>query len=240
MRGFALAALAVVVALVALGPGVPAVARDVDAGLHAVSVDIDVTLPQLAVFDPLAPAAGDPDSGWSGEFDSARAAAVATVNGEIRRRALAMIAELSGIGNVWGGHEVHVHRGDLISVTMHYSGYMPPMAHPAHLRAAVTANPATGEIYTLRDLFADERYISVLSEAVRRGIEDQGIPLLVEFTGIDPDHEFYLTHDSLVLYYQTYELAPYAWGFPEFAIPLYELEPIAKSDGPIMRLLYGE
>ena len=231
---------------------------------QAVPVEIKVTIPQIVPFqfmDELLDEAttegehreelsGEGEQGGLGasgesfeenrDADATRFDTVGRVNAVIRQRALRAILSLAEVGNVWGGHEVHVDRPDLLSVTMDYSGYMAPMAHPVHWRVAVTANPKTGEVYSLSDLFVDERYLEVLSEAVRRRIEDQELPLLVEFEGIAPDQEFYLTHDSLVLYYQLYELVPYAWGFPEFAIPLYELEAIARRDGPIIRLLYEE
>ena len=182
-------------------------------------VEIEVSLPQLGLAHP---------------FDLGAATAV---NDAIRQRALKMVHELAPMGNVWGDYEVHVDRTDLFSATMHYAGYMPPMAHPMHLRASVTADPTTGRVYTLADLFDDERYIEVLSEAVALGIEEKELPLLGEFDKIAPDQDFYLAERHLVLYYQLYDLVPYAWGFPEFEIPLESLQEIAKEDGPIAKLL---
>ena len=45
-----------------------------------------------------------------------------------------------------------------------------------------------------------------------------------------------MTPDGLVVFFQLYELAPYAWGFPQFKVPYEELLPIAKEGGPIARL----
>lgn len=232
-RRLAAGAAALVLALVvAVAPGPGALAH-----AQAVPVEIQVTFPQIVPFDL-----------WHDEFPDVEAVhhealhldGIYAVNRAIRERALRIVSELAEVGNVWGRHQVHVDLDHLISVTMDYSAYMAPMAHPVHVRASVTADPRTGEIYALPDLFVDERYIDVLSHFVREGIEAQDIPLLVEFTSIGPDQEFFLTRDALVLYYQVYELAPYAWGFPEFAIPLYELEAIAAPGGPILQLLYGE
>lgn len=162
---------------------------------------------------------------------------VGAVNEAIRDKALAMILALAPLGNVDGGFETHVDRPDLLSVTMHYAGFLPPMAHPVHLRASVTANPKTGRVYSLSDLFVDESYVDVLSEVVALEIEAQELPLLVTFEKIAPDQDFYLTESHLVLYFQHYELVPYAWGFPEFRVPLASLKSIAKEDGPIAALL---
>lgn len=38
-----------------------------------------------------------------------------------------------------------------------------------------------------------------------------------------PENGFYLTAEGIVIYYQLYELAPYAMGFPEFLIPWEQL-----------------
>lgn len=180
---------------------------------------IEVSLPQLDLF----------------ELESDEAAIA--VNNAIHESAMEMIRDLALVGNVWGGYEVHLDRDDVLSVTIFYSGYTPPMAHPISLRASVTADPRTGRVYSLADLFEDERYIDILSEAVALDIEEQELPLLAGFDKIAPDQDFYLTERHLVLYYQLYELAPYAWGFPEFEIPLESLRGVAKEEGPIAVLL---
>lgn len=189
-------------------------------------LEIDVALPQIDVY------AIGRRHGFRIDLEGAEA-----VNKVLRERALGLIGELLWFGNLSGGYRVHVETPGLISVTMEYSGFQMPMAHPMHLRASVTANPATGQVYELADLFVDEQYVEVLSDPVARCIAEQGLVPLVPFAGISPEQEFYLTEESLVLYYQLYELAPYAWGFPEFEIPLASLREIARPDGPIGLLL---
>ena len=39
-----------------------------------------------------------------------------------------------------------------------------------------------------------------------------------------PDVSFYIEEETLVLYFQQYQIAPYAMGYPEVRIPLYELK----------------
>ena len=132
---------------------------------------------------------------------------------------------------------MHVDEDDLLSVTMQYSAYHEPMAHPMHWRRSVTANLRTGEIYTLADLFESDDYVEVFSRFVAQQIEEDDAPTLVDFETIAPDQDFYLTKDAVVLYFQLYELYPYAWGFPEFAIPYSEIRSIIKEGGPISELI---
>lgn len=168
-------------------------------------------------------------------------AGAAKVNEAIHARALPLVTELAAIGSVWGEYEVHLERGSLISVTMQYSGYGRWMAHPMHLRTSVTADAETGEIYSLKDLFADDSYIQVLSEAVAAGLRERNAEPLFPFEGIVPDHgDFYLTPTSLVVYFQLYDLLPYVYGFPEFEVPLAAVASIAAPGGPIARLLEEE
>lgn len=43
------------------------------------------------------------------------------------------------------------------------------------------------------------------------------------FTSIDETQRFYIQDDQLVIYFNQYEIAPYAAGIPEFTIPLASL-----------------
>ena len=175
---------------------------------------IEVTLPHV--------------DGWMYDFAGAE-----EVNRRIQREATAIIADLAAVGDVFGEYEVHVDRGGVLSVTLQYSAYHQYMAHPMHVRASVTGNLHTGEVYSLADLFSGDEYVEVLSRFVKAEIEKNGAPTLAEFERIAPDQDFYLTGDALVLYFQLYELYPYAWGFPEFVIPYEAIAGILKEGGPV-------
>jgi len=195
----------------------PAAASDDGAAPLVVPYDVQVALPQIS---------------WEVyEGDAAEA-----INAALRAKATSLVQELAAFGNVTGEYTVQLQEAGIISVSFLYSAYYFPQAHPTHLMGAVTADLESGAVYSLADLFADDRYIEVVSRAVARGIAEQDIPTLIEFEGIAPDQEFFLTPEGLVVYFQLYELAPYAWGFPQFTVAYEELLPIAKEDGPIARL----
>ena len=124
-------------------------------------------------------------------------------------------------------------------MTLLYSGYHESMAHPMHFKKSITGDLRTGKIYTLADLFTGGDYVEELSRFVAQKIEEDDVPTLIEFERISPDQDFYLTEDALVLYYQLYDLYPYAWGFPEFRIPYEEIRSLLKDGGPVS-LLLGE
>lgn len=97
-------------------------------------------------------------------------------------------------------------------------------AHGITRRYGYTVNLGTGKVYTLADLFREGTdYVSLISEEVARQIAAQDLQTLVPFETIREDHDFYVEDGYLVIYFQQYELMPYAWGFPEFRIPLESL-----------------
>jgi hypothetical protein len=51
------------------------------------------------------------------------------------------------------------------------------------------------------------------------------------FTGIRADQGFTVTKDGLEIYFDPYEIAPYAAGFPAFDIPYSELSDILDTQG---------
>lgn len=97
-------------------------------------------------------------------------------------------------------------------------------AHGSTTRTGYTVDVNSGKSYTLKDLFLPETdYIAVLSAEVARQIEEKGLAPLAPFTEIRADQDFYINDDSLVVYFQQYELMAYAYGFPEFRIPMSSL-----------------
>ncbi|MFB4475682.1 RsiV family protein, partial [Oceanobacillus caeni] len=59
---------------------------------------------------------------------------------------------------------------------------------------------------------------------------------ITEFTKIEPNQYFYIADKTLVIYFQLYELAPYAFGFPMFPISVYDIQDIIDEEGPLGRM----
>ncbi|WP_231505605.1 RsiV family protein [Bacillus sp. EB01] len=52
-------------------------------------------------------------------------------------------------------------------------------------------------------------------------IKERSIMTLEPFTGIKPNQDYYIADKAIVLFFQLYDLAPYAYGFPYFPISIY-------------------
>jgi hypothetical protein len=107
-------------------------------------------------------------------------------------------------------------------------------AHGMTVLKSITFDVNTGSIYRLKDLFKEGAdYVRRLSDIVKRQIRERDVPVIVDFVSIDPDQDYYIEKRVLVLYFQLYELVPYAYGFPTFPIPTREIDDIIKENGPI-------
>lgn len=111
-------------------------------------------------------------------------------------------------------------------------------AHGMTIVKSLTFDTRTSESYSLASLFKpDSNYVQRLSDIVGEQIKEWETPLLDEFKGIRPNQDFYLADHTIVLYFQLYEITPYAAGFPYFPIPILDLQDIIKPEGPLDRLL---
>jgi hypothetical protein len=138
---------------------------------------------------------------------------------------------------VTAGYEIKTNQREVLSLSLinyAFSGG----AHGLTIIKSPTFSVATGRLYQLQDLFkpgAD--YVARLSEIIGIQIERRNIPILGEFTGIRPDQDFYIADKALVIYFQLYEITPYAYGFPYFPISVYEIQDIIDKDGPLGKMM---
>ena len=112
-------------------------------------------------------------------------------------------------------------------------------AHGHTIIKSLTFDTKTGKQYTLRELFKPgSDYVKKLSDIIRVDIKKWDIQLIdPPFTEIRPDQDFYIADTSLVVYFQLYEISPYAWGFPYFPIPILDLADIVRPQGPLDRMM---
>lgn len=156
-------------------------------------------------------------------------------------------AELTNIGyyenpmtDITGKYHIRSNEKGVLSISLEiywFSGG----AHGMTELISITFDVKTGRIYRLEDVFKPgSDYVRRLSDIIKRQIVEKDIPVIVEFNSIQPDQDFYIEGRKLVIYFQLYELAPYAYGFPTFSIPYREIEDILRKDGPLGRLWRGE
>ncbi len=109
-------------------------------------------------------------------------------------------------------------------------------AHGATDRRAYNYDVASGKVLNLKDIFhPGYQYKSLIDAAIRAEISQRPedfFPLEMGFQGIAEQQNFYLQNDSLIIYFNQYEIAPYAAGIQEFCFPLRDfykgLDPALK------------
>ena len=107
-------------------------------------------------------------------------------------------------------------------------------AHGSTVQSSYTFNLNTGEEYKLKDLFnSDADYVSFISDTVRKEINERVkegslFEELTPFNTIREDHDFYLSDDGIVIYFQQYEYWPYAAGIQEFTVEYAALKDMLK------------
>lgn len=137
-----------------------------------------------------------------------------------------------------GSYEIKTNERNVLSLSLlnyAYSGG----AHGLTLQKSLTFDTETGRRYELSELFRpDSRYAEKLGALIEAQIKERDLPLIAEFPGIKPDQDYYIADKALVIYYQIYEMTPYAYQFPYFPISVYELQDILVEDGPLGRMIY--
>ncbi|MBV7272064.1 WG repeat-containing protein [Clostridium sp. PL3] len=93
----------------------------------------------------------------------------------------------------------------------------------------------SGRFYELKDLFKENsNYVKILSDIIGEQIK-KGIQYFYVFPdsykGISKDQPFYADDTALYIYFQPYEIAPFAAGFPTFKIPYKEILNIINVNG---------
>lgn len=109
-------------------------------------------------------------------------------------------------------------------------------AHGYSENVSYNVDMRTGKFILINDLFKNEvDYKSVINEEIRKQIEDL-IKLdaqnngIYEFKTIKENQKFYIQDDNLVIYFDLYDIAPYAAGIPEFIININKIDHILKPE----------
>ena len=143
----------------------------------------------------------------------------------------------STVVEMLGSYEIKNNQRDVLSLLLSNYTYHHHAAHGMTYINSLTFDLKTGKKLQLSDLFKNgSDYIGKISSLIQSQIEQRDIPLLNEFTTIQPDQNFYIADKTLVIYFQLYDLTPYAFGFPMFPISVYDLQEIIDESGPLGRM----
>ncbi|MFL0246015.1 DUF3298 and DUF4163 domain-containing protein [Candidatus Clostridium stratigraminis] len=151
----------------------------------------------------------------------------------------AIVKKKKDLTDVVSDYKVPLNEKGLISMLFELYIYENHAAHGMTYYGSITANLETGETYGFSDLFNSKVYYTrILSEIAVKKVKAMGVPLIAPYNGITDDQQFYLTPDSLVLYYKIYEFTPYYYGNFEIKIPYNEIINILGPLSPIKNLLH--
>ncbi len=137
-------------------------------------------------------------------------------------------------------YKTTLNKNGILSLRFEDYFYPEMAAHGVTGVSSVTVNLYTGHIYCFNELFrVGTDYRSELTKLIQAEIITRQIPMLKPFTGIEDEADFYLTPDSLVIYYQPYVYTPGYYGVLEFVIPYNQIINIIDPQGPIKKVLSG-
>lgn len=109
-------------------------------------------------------------------------------------------------------------------------------AHGYYQDIAYNVDMRTGKFLELMDLFKDNtKYKEVIDEEIKQQItnlekKDKENVGIYNFKGIKENQNFYLQDDNLVVYFDLYDITPYAAGIPEFSVNKKLISYMLKSE----------
>lgn len=136
---------------------------------------------------------------------------------------------------VTGNTQITLNRSGFLSIVMRISFENKAYSTRFLKIKALTINLQNGTIYKFEDLFRNDRdYLTRLNKIIKRQIVEQDIPLFKKFKTVEREQKYYLTANSLVIYFPHNEYMAEHHGILEFAVPYSELKDLAYEKGPLI------
>ncbi|WP_299095212.1 DUF3298 and DUF4163 domain-containing protein [uncultured Metabacillus sp.] len=140
-----------------------------------------------------------------------------------------------------GEYEIKNNQRQVLSLSLSNYTYHSHAAHGMTFIKSLTFDLQKGKLCELKDLFKPgSDYVKRLSGIIQTQIKQRDIQTLNEFTTIKPNQDFYIADKVLVIYFQLYEITPYAFGFPMFPISVYDIQDIIDETGPLGRMAVND
>ncbi|MFJ5758613.1 WG repeat-containing protein [Neobacillus sp. NPDC093182] len=134
-----------------------------------------------------------------------------------------------------GDFEVSFYKNNLVVLEINGYDYPFGAAHGMPVQKYAHIHLKTGRFYQLKDLFKPEAdYVKVISEMIGEQIKNDEQYSYVfpdTYKGIKADQPFFISEGALNVYFEPYEIAPYAAGFPTFTIPFHDISSIINHAG---------
>lgn len=132
-------------------------------------------------------------------------------------------------------YEVKKNTVSTISILIKYYKYSGG-AHGYYEYVPYNIDLRNGDNLTLKDIFKkDVGYKEVIDKEVEKQIKELGkkekdLDKVYDFYGIKENQKFYLKDDEIVIYFDLYDIAPYAAGIPEFPIAIDNIKDQIKEE----------
>ncbi len=119
---------------------------------------------------------------------------------------------------------------NIISILVRYYKYLGG-AHGYYEYIPYNIDLQNGKNITLKEIFkTDVDYKTIINNEVDKQIKNENLDKVFDFYGIKENQKFYINDGELVVYFDLYEIAPYAAGVPEFSLDLNEIEYAIKDN----------
>lgn len=137
-----------------------------------------------------------------------------------------------------GTYQVTLNEKGLLSLRFENFTYVEHAAHPTTLVRSLTVDLHTGQEYQLYEFFRNMSGHAIqITNYILREMKRLEIPLAVDLRLIPDNHVYYLTPDSLVIYFQEGEIAARVYGVLEFPLRYSFFISMLESDSPLKRLI---
>ncbi|RDY24097.1 DUF4163 domain-containing protein [Romboutsia maritimum] len=131
--------------------------------------------------------------------------------------------------------EVKKNSDNMLSIIVNYYKYSGG-AHGYYENVSYNIDMRNGKFISLENLFKENsKFKDVINTEIRHQIEekvknDKEYEGIYQFSGIKDNQKFYIQDENLVIYFDLYDIAPYAAGIPEFPININIINHILKDE----------
>ncbi|QCJ41460.1 DUF3298 domain-containing protein [Bacillus sp. S3] len=139
------------------------------------------------------------------------------------------------VSNYTGDYDITLYKKNLLVIEITGYDYTFCAAHGMPVKKYAHINLLNGSMYQLKDLFKPgSPYVKVISDSIRdqmKSNDEFSYLFPDEYHGIKADQLFFISESGLNIYFNPYEIAAFAAGFPTFTISFDELKEIIDRSG---------
>ena len=131
--------------------------------------------------------------------------------------------------NIYGDYKITLLKENLLSIIIEGYSCLHGEDKAFYFLQSLTINIRESYIYNFNDLFyKGSNYEYIIDKIILENIKDNNIPIIEELANINKNRRFYLTKDSLVIYYELNRNSMYASSYciPQFNIPFNTIKNI--------------